>query len=136
MSKLIFDVDEVFRFVTDRGVPMVYSAGMQGIGIERNGELVGGVLYDSYSTNNIFMHVAGVDGGHWATKSFVKAVFGYPFNQLNCKRVSGWVEASNIKARQLDEHLGFKPEAVLEGAARDGGDVIIYRMWREECRFI
>lgn len=136
MVNLIFDVDRVFEFVTSRGVPMVFSAGMQGIGVERNGELVGGVLYDSYSTNNIFMHVAGTDGMQWASKSFVKAAFGYPFHQLKCKRVSGWVEASNIKARQLDEHLGFKPEAVLEGAARDGGDVIIYRMWREECRFI
>lgn len=136
MANLIFDVDKVFEFVTGKGVPMVFSAGMQGIGVERNGELVGGVLYDSYSTNNIFMHVAGTDGMQWASKSFVKAAFGYPFHQLKCKRVSGWVEASNIKARQLDEHLGFKPEAVLEGAARDGGDVIIYRMWREECRFI
>lgn len=115
---------------------MVFSAGMQGIGIERDEKLVGGVLYDSYSTHNIFMHVAGTDGMQWATKTFVKAAFGYPFNQLKCSRVSGWVEASNLKARQLDEHLGFKPEAVLEGAARDGGDVIIYRMWRHECRFI
>ena len=136
MSKLIFDADAVFHFLKGQGVDLVYSAGMQGIGIERDDTLVGAVLYDGYTNNNIFMHVAGTDGIQWATKSFVKAVFGYPFKQLNCKRVSGWVDVSNEKARRLDEHLGFKKEAVLEGVARDGGDVIIYRMWKHECRFI
>lgn len=136
MSQLTFEVDPVFEFMLKQGCPLVYSAGMQGIGVERDGHLVGGVIFDSYSTNNIFMHVAGTDGIQWATKSFVKACFGYPFNQLGCKRVSGWVEASNEKARRLDEHLGFKKEAILQGAARDGGDVIIYRMWKHECRFI
>jgi RimJ/RimL family protein N-acetyltransferase len=136
MSELIFDADACFRFLKDQGVPLVYSAGMQGIGVKRDDKLVGAVLYDGYTDNNIFMHVAGTDGMQWATKSFVKAAFGYPFNQLKCKLVSGWVDASNQKARRLDEHLGFKPEAVLEGAAKDGGDVIIYRMWKHECRFI
>lgn len=136
MSQLIFDADTCFHFLKKQGVPLVYSAGMQGIGIERGGELVGAVLYDGYTDNNIFMHVAGTEGMQWATKSFTKAAFGYPFNQLNCKRVSGWVDASNHKARRLDEHLGFKKEAVLEGAAKDGGDVIIYRMWKHECRFL
>jgi RimJ/RimL family protein N-acetyltransferase len=136
MSKLIFDADAVFNFLKGRGVDLVYSAGMQGIGNERDGDLIGGVLYDGYTGNNIFMHVAGLDGVNWVNRNFVKAAFGYPFKQLNCNRISGWVDASNQKARRLDEHLGFKQEAVLEGVARDGGDVIIYRMWKHECRFI
>jgi RimJ/RimL family protein N-acetyltransferase len=136
MSKLIFDADAVFHFLKGRGVDLVYSAGMQGIGNERDGDLIGGVLYDGYTGNNIFMHVAGLDGVNWVNRDLVKAAFGYPFKQLNCNRISGWVDASNQKARRLDEHLGFKQEAVLEGVARDGGDVIIYRMWKHECRFI
>lgn len=136
MSKLIFEVDPVYEFVIANGCPLVYAAGMQGIGLERDGKLVAGVIFDSYSTSNIFMHLAGTPGMQWATKSFVKACFGYPFLQLGCTRVSGWTEVSNEKARRLDEHLGFKKEAILEGAARDGGDVIIYRMWKHECRFI
>jgi L-amino acid N-acyltransferase YncA len=136
MTELVFDADEVFHFLKEKGIELVYNAGMQGIGIKRDGVMVGAVMYDHYTQNNIFMHVAGTDGMQWATKSFVKAVFGYPFKQLNCKRVSGWVDASNEKARRLDEHLGFKKEAILEGVAKDGGDVIIYRMWKHECRFI
>lgn len=136
MAQLTFDRDRVFQFFNTKDMPIVYSADLQGIGVERDGEIVGGVLFASYSKHNIFMHVAGTDGIQWATKSFVKSCFGYPFLQLGCDRISGWVEASNTKARHLDEHLGFKQEAILTGAARDGGDVIIYRMWKHECRFI
>jgi RimJ/RimL family protein N-acetyltransferase len=39
-------------------------------------------------------------------------------------------------ARRLDEHLGFTHEATLRGAAPDGGDVLLYVMRREDCRFI
>lgn len=136
MAELVFDVDPVYEFVTANGCPLVYSAGMQGIGVARDGKIVGGVIFEGYSKTNIFMHLAGTPGIQWATKSFVKACFGYPFLQLGCNRVSGWVEDSNEKARLLDEHLGFKKEAILEGVARDGGDVFIYRMWKHECRFI
>lgn len=136
MDQLIFQTEPVFSFLQEMGVPLVYAADMQAIGLERNGKLIGGVIYTGYSSHNIFMHVAGTNGVHWVTKTYLKAAFAYPFKQLNCKRVSGWVDASNQKARRFDEHLGFKKEAVLEGAAMDGGDVIIYRMWKDECRFI
>jgi RimJ/RimL family protein N-acetyltransferase len=135
MSSLIFDVDEVYEFLHTNGVPVTYSAGMQAIGRVIGDQLVGGILYEGYSTNNIFMHVAGIDG-RWINKEILKAAFGYPFLQLPCKRVSAWVEDSNEKSKRLTEHIGFKREALLSGAARDGGDVIIYRMWKEECRFI
>lgn len=136
MDQLIFDQARVFAFLRERGVPLVYAADMQAIGLERDGELIGGVIYTGYSKHNIFMHVAGTEGVNWVTKRYVKAAFAYPFNVLNCDRITGWVEASNTKARRFDEHLGFKQEAVLEGAATDGGDVILYRMWKHECRFI
>jgi len=133
--QLITDAERVFRFLTFQGVDLIRSAGQQGIGVERSGELVGGVMYDDYNGSNIWMHVAGTEGIRWATRDFVRSVFRYPFEQLKCNRITGWVEASNERARRLDEHLGFWPEATLTGAAKDGGDVIIYCMRREDCRF-
>ena len=135
-SKIIIDDQRVFEFITAHGVPICRSAEQQGIGLEKNDELVAGVLYDNYSVSNIWMHVAATPGKRWMTRDYLYASFAYPFKQLNCKRVTGWVEASNTDAKRFDEHLGFKQEAVLSSAARDGGDVIIYRMFKEECRFI
>jgi RimJ/RimL family protein N-acetyltransferase len=135
MSQIIYDPQRVWQFVNDRaGAPRV--DGMQGIGLERDGELIAGVLYEGFTGHNIWMHVAAEPGGRWLNRAYLKTCFAYPFLQLGCRRISGWVEASNLEARRFDEHLGFRSEAALEGAARDGGDVIVYVMWRDECRFL
>lgn len=115
--------------------PISMVAGSKGLGLERDGELIAGVVYEGYNTQNVWMHVATTPGKKW-TMEFMRYCFYYPFVELGCKRVSGYVEASNALARRFDEHLGFKKEAVLEGAAADGGDVILYVMRREDCRYV
>lgn len=116
--------------------PVNMVAGMQALGLERDGELVAGVIYEGYNGHNVWMHVAAVPGKRWMNKAYLRAAFAYPFLQLGCSRVSGYVEAWNMEARQFDEHLGFQQEAVLSGAASDGGDVILYVMRRELCRYV
>ncbi len=133
-TRLIIDDESVYRFLCTQGVELARAADQQGIGLERDGELVGGVMYEGFNGHNIWMHCAGI--GRWITRDLLKAAFAYPFIQLDVLNVWGWVDASNTKARRLDEHLGFSQQAVLAGAAKDGGDVIIYRMTREECRFL
>lgn len=133
-TRLIIDDESVYRFLCAQGIDLARAADQQGIGLERDGELVGGVMYEGFNGHNIWMHCAGV--GAWITRDLLRAAFSYPFVQLNVSNVWGWVDASNQKARRLDEHLGFTQQAVLTGAAKDGGDVIIYRMTREECRFL
>jgi RimJ/RimL family protein N-acetyltransferase len=117
-------------------MPLNVVAGMKGLGLERDGELVAGVVYEGYNGQNVWMHVAAVPGRRWLNKAYLRYCFEYPFVELGCRRVSGYVEARNLDARRFDEHLGFQQEAVLRGAASDGGDVILYVMWREDCRFL
>ena len=50
--------------------------------------------------------------------------------------VCGYVLASNDRAIRFDESLGFHREATLRGVAPDGGDVFMYVMRRDECRFL
>lgn len=133
-TRLIIDDESVYKFLRSQGVEVPRSSDQQGIGLERDQELVGGVLYQGFNGPNIWMHCAGI--GAWITRGLLTAAFSYPFNQLGVSNIWGSVDASNEKARRLDEHLGFLPHAVLTGAAKDGGDVIIYRMTREECRFL
>jgi RimJ/RimL family protein N-acetyltransferase len=135
MEKLINDPDRVWHFLKDLGANVMYSAGMQGIGREIDGGLVGGVLYESFTGRNIFMHCAG-RGKKWISKSLLKAAFFYPFEQLKVDRVSAWVDESNAASRNLIEKIGFTQEAKLKGAAPDGGDVIFYVLWKKDCRFL
>lgn len=135
MNQLVFNAARVWNYVS-RQTPVPLVSGMQGIGLERGGQLVAGALYEGYTGHNIWVHLAGDPGGRWMNRQFLRAGFAYPFLQLGCRRLSGWVEASNAQARRFDEHIGFKLEAVLKGAGRDGDDVMVYVMWRDECRFL
>ena len=133
-TTIISNPARVWAYVRSQ-VRVEATSGMRGLGLERDGELIAGVLYEGWNGHNVWMHVATTPGKKW-TLEFLRYCFHYPFIELGCRRVSGYVEASNAAARRFDEHLGFQQEAVLRGAASDGGDVILYVMWRKDCRYV
>ncbi len=133
--KMTADVVRVLAFVnTHYHLPA--AVGMKGLGLERDGQLIAGVIYEGFNKFNVWMHVAAEPGRRWLNREFLRYAFVYPFDELGCKRVSGYVNDSNADAKRFDEHLGFKPEARLTGAAPDGGDVVIYCMTRKDCRYV
>lgn len=111
-------------------------AGMKGIGLERDGELIAGAMYEGYNGHNVWVHLAGAPGKKWMNREFLRYGFHYPFVEMGVKRLSGYVNASNTEAVRLNKHFGYTEEARLKGAAPDGGDVILFVMWREDCRFL
>lgn len=133
-ARFISDPARVYAFCSEY-IPLQMTAGMKGLGLERDGELIVGVVYEGYSGPNVWMHVAAKPGVIWAKPEALDYFFYYPFVEMGCSRVSGYVEASNEKSLKFQKHLGFKQEAVLKGAATDGGDVIVNVMWREESRY-
>lgn len=134
-TRLISNPARVFAFVSQY-MPMAMVAGMKGVGLEKDGELIAGVLYEGFNGQNVWAHLAGKPGKRWMNREFLWYGFHYPFNEMGVKRISGYVNASNTEARRLNEHFGYQEEARLKGAAPDGGDVILYVMWRENCRFL
>lgn len=135
-TALEFDLDAVLPFVRQQLPGLHRHDGMTAIGLRRGGELVAGVIYEGFNGRNIWMHVAALPGARWMTRRYLRACFIYPFEVAKVARVSGQVDASNTVARRFDEHLGFREEARLRGAAQDGGDVILYVMRREDCRHV
>lgn len=134
-TRLISNPARVYDFVS-KYMPMAMVAGMKGIGLEKDGELIAGALYEGFNGQNVWAHLAGKPGKRWMNRQFLWYGFHYPFNEMGVKRISGYVNASNTEARRLNEHFGYQEEARLKGAAPDGGDVILYVMWRENCRFL
>lgn len=106
------------------------------IGVEENGELIAGVVYNMYTGPSISMHVAAVPGKRWLTRDTLFRFFAYPFVQLECRRVTGLVREDNLVAQQFDEHVGFVREGLIRGACDDGQNMILYGMLREECRWL
>lgn len=105
------------------------------LGVERDGELVGGVVFNDYNGVNINMHVAAVAGSYWLNRGFLWMCFDYPFRQLKVKRVTGLVGEGNARARQFDEKVGFKLETRLKDA-HPTGDLLVYVMRPDDCRWL
>lgn len=134
-AELDFDFAAVAAFMKQHLPGFAVAERQRAIGLRRDGELVAGVIYEGFNGRNLWMHVAAVPGRRWLNREYLNACFRYPFQVCGVDRVSGYVEASNHDARRFDEALGFKEEARLKGAAQDGGDVILYVMRREDCRY-
>lgn len=130
------DVVRVVRFMRGHGCCIELATGMKAIGLESDYELVAGVVYEGFNGHNVWMHVAAVPGSRWLVRDYLRYCFVYPFQELGCSRVSGYIEASNTPSRRFAEHVGFSIETTLQGAASDGGDVLIYRMDRKDCKYV
>ncbi|WP_047236945.1 hypothetical protein [Chromobacterium subtsugae] len=134
MKRIIFDEPErVGRWVCEAAGGR-WVEGNPAIGMEVDGQLVVGVMYDSWTGSSIAIH-SRCDDPRALNREFYRHIFGYPFNQLGVRRLTGLVGASNMRARRLDERLGFRQEASLADYFPDG-DAIVYIMRREDCRFL
>lgn len=131
---LTADFERIAAFVKAR-VPVDVCQRMRALGWERDGQLVGGVLVYGWTGPNAWIHVAG-DGGHWMTRQFARAVCTYVFRDLGCNRLTATVEASNAASVRFTKHFGFVVEATLEGAARDGGDLLVFVLWKGVCPYV
>lgn len=106
-----------------------------GIGLEEDGNLVVGVVFDNYNKASMAIHVASDGTARWMNKLILHTVFDYAFNQAKVNVLIGLVGEKNWEARRFDEHLGFKITAEIPDAHPDG-KLLIYTMRREECRWL
>lgn len=133
MRTVVYDNDRIGPWMAEMGGGF-YRPGSQCIGLERDGEIVAGAMFDWHNGASIYCHVAVADAQALG-RDFLRAAFAYPFIQLGCKVLIGLVAGDNEAAIRLDEHLGFKLEHVLKDG-HPSGSLRIYTMRREECRWI
>jgi len=106
-------------------------------GVLRGGRLAAGILFHRYDARAGDIEIVlAADSPRWATRQVFWTTFAFAFLQLGCRRVSARVNASNKRARRLIEGAGFVLEGLLRSAGHDHGDVLIYGMLREECRWL
>lgn len=128
------DHPRVAAFVAQQTDSDMNWVGYFGLGLEQDGELVAGVIIESYTGRNANIHVAGI-GKHWLNRNYLAVVFDFCFNRLGLQRLTGLVEAGNTAALRFDTHLGFKHEHTMPDGGRHG-DLHILCMRREDCRYL
>ncbi len=107
----------------------VYSPPFTTVGIEKDGEIIGGVLFNCYEGEDIHVSIAGKG---W-TKGFLAEIGNYCFNQLGCYRITSVTE--DPKVVRIGERLGGKIEGCLRGHFGEGRDGFIVGITRDEYRF-
>jgi RimJ/RimL family protein N-acetyltransferase len=107
--------------------------------VGKGGDIIGGVIFTNYmelapGQHDIRLTAAGEPG--WLTRTSLRVIFGYPFSQLSCIRVSALCAKANKRSRDLVERLGFVGEGNIRHAFGVGRDGIHYGLLKDECRWI
>lgn len=97
-------------------------------------KLLGGVIFTGFTGASIGLHVAGFDP-HWINRDILWLTFHYPFEQLGVKKITGTIHSGNRKTILFNRKLGFAEEARIKDVFPDG-DLLIFSMRREDCRWL
>ena len=135
---MIFGADEVMtRWVGKHvGSQVDPHPTAKAIGVIDGGKIIAGVQYDQFNGVNIVAEIAALPKTRWATKARLFQIFNYPFNVIGAARITCLINQTNAASQKLCKGLGFHQEGVLRGAAADGGDVLVFAMHRNECKWI
>lgn len=95
-------------------------------------ELVGGVVYHNYQPTfrSIELSFASTDR-RWLTRRILGDLLRYPFDDLNCQRVTGFTPRKATSARRFLDRFGFKREGLVRRGFGDD-DAVISGLLRKE----
>lgn len=123
---------EIGAWVAERIAGKFHPDVSSAIGLRKDGETVAGVIYENWNKASIFCHIA-IEGR--LTKSYLKAIFEYPFNACQVKKIIVPIVSSHVKSIKLVTNMGFTEEARIVDGAQDG-DIIFMTMTKDNCRFL
>ena len=72
----------------------------------------------------------------YTPRKLLWATFDYPFRQLGLESLIGIVNSNNEQAMKYDQNLGFKEVHRFAGLHDNGGDIVVFELKKDECRFI
>lgn len=95
------------------------------MGIEKNGEIVAGALFNVFEGADVHVSIAG----HGWTRSFCREVGRYVFGQLGCERMTALTEHTEVV--RLAERLGGQVEGLLRNHFGKGRDAFVIGILKE-----
>lgn len=130
---LIYGHAGLIRWAEDRlGTSLCRPA--EAIGVARDGAIVAVAVFHNFRPPAIEISFASTTP-RWASKEHIRGILGYPFRQLDCKRITAITEAGNTAARTFMERLGFTREGIHPDALPTG-DAVTYGLLRRDCRWL
>ena len=101
---------------------------------EDDGRIVGMVAFDGWTQNAAQAHMAVAHPQVWVR--LLRPAFQYAFQQAGRGLLIGVIPAGNVRSVRFTEGIGFHLHTVIADGWAEGEPLMIYRMRREECRFL
>lgn len=134
MKKIICDKERIGVWVAERVGHATWGE-YQALGVEQEGELIAGVVFDGYVKNGrCSMHCAGI-GKRWLSREFLRVIFEYAFGQLGCKVILIPVPSDNDDSLHFNKHLGFEEVVRIEGGYGNA-DLVLLALPKDKCRWL
>ncbi|MBS1082332.1 GNAT family N-acetyltransferase [Gluconobacter kondonii] len=99
------------------------------MGIEQDGQIIAGIIFNSFTGNDIHVSVAG---SRW-TRRFLREMGQYLFDQLNVDRFTAITEKQNVV--DIVYRLGGQKEGVIRNHFGPDRDGILLGVLRDEYRY-
>ena len=130
--------EEICQWVAWKTGGEYYKGSGQGIGWidEKEDELVAGASYDSCNGSSCHIAVAAVPGKRWLRREFLWYMFYYPFEELKVNKLLSIVDSTNLDSIKFTEHLGAIRHTTIPKAGKNGCDMFIYVLDKQNCKFL
>lgn len=125
---MIVTDDRVARYVGARCGTIIYPP-FTCMGIERDGEIIAGVVFNSFTGTDVAVTVAG----ERFTRGFIAAVGEYVFKQMGCLRMS--ITTEQPKVIEIAKRLNAQTEGCKRNHFGIGRDGIVLGILKEDWKF-
>ena len=125
---MIVSDDRVAVFCSEK-LGVLFHPPFRCLGIERDGEVVAGVIFNVFEDHDVHASVAGTG----FTKGFLAECGHYVFSMLGRRRVT--IITENPRVVRLAERLGGSIEGCLREHFGEGRDAFIVGILKDEYRY-
>lgn len=139
-GRIIYGADQEVSRWLDQAIPggFSYNEDVRAFGVlspDTPPTMAAAVAWTNFNGINIEASFASKDPS-WQGRAVLREIFEYPYVHCGVERVTTLIAASNKQSILFNVRLGFEFEARIVRAAHDGGDIIVMRMFKENCRWI
>jgi hypothetical protein len=120
--------ERVSRFVGEKCGSIIYPP-FTAMGIERDGKIIAGAVFNCYTGNDISVTVAG---GPF-TRGFIASVGKYVFEQIGCLRIS--ITTEQPRVIEIAHRLGAQTEGLKRNHFGKGRDGTVLGILREDWNY-
>lgn len=125
---MIVTDERVAAFVSD-GCNVSFCPPYTVMGLEKDGEIVSGALFNVFESADIHVSLAGY---YWP-RSFLREIGRYVFDTLGCGRMTGLTESPYVV--RLIERAGGEVEGRIRNHFAPGRDAFVVGVLAEEYKF-